>query len=180
MTKCVLFWKKVQEFKENDDFEGFREWCEYKSYEQARLDWNTIDTLFIIARKLERELCEVLSSYKLSENALFPIISERIYASKDETKPSPIQEKAIEILLPKIKSGERITQADSRKALDKARGFNTIQNEKKNCQLRIATTSFLEKVRSLTDDFGICKECNLEGEICKNLLSNLQDLEIGK
>jgi hypothetical protein len=63
----------------------------------------------------------------ISEGALLPIIHQREEVTsvrtesgifKDRiTKPSPIQEKAIEILLPKIAKGERITQKDAKKAI---------------------------------------------------------------
>jgi len=122
MTKCVLFWKKVQEFKGNDDFEGFREWCGYKSYEQARRDWNAFDTLLIVARKLGKDVCELVTSDNLTEKALQPIVHHRTYVGKHETIPSPIQERAIDYLLPKIKNGTKITEEDSKRAVSKALG----------------------------------------------------------
>lgn len=122
MTKCGAFWRKVQQFKDNDDFEGFREWCGYKSYQQARRDWNAFDTLMIIAKKSGQELCEIFQKETLTEGALRPIIHQRQHIGKDETIPSPVQEKAINILLPKIKSGIKITEEDSKKAVSKAIG----------------------------------------------------------
>lgn len=78
--------------------------------------------MMLIAKKVGSDVCEVVSSYKLSEEALKPIIHQRQYVGKDETIPSPIQEKAIDILLPKIKSGIKITEEDSKKAVSKAIG----------------------------------------------------------
>lgn len=127
LTKCGAFWRKVQQFKENDDFKGFQEWCGYKSYEQARKDWNAFDTLLIIAKKVEAPVCEIVGKYKLSEDALEPIIHQRKdlptgQFGKRETIPSAVQEKAIDILLPKIKSGIKVTEEDSKRAVSKAIG----------------------------------------------------------
>jgi len=122
MTKCLVFWKKVAEFKEKNDFEGFRKWCGYKSYEQARRDWNAVDTFAIIAQKLGKDLCEVIRSDNLTENSLRPIIFHRQYVGKDATTPDPVQEKAIEILLPKIRDGIPITERDAQRALAEAKG----------------------------------------------------------
>jgi len=122
VVKCPAFWRKALEFKSRGDFKGFKEWCEAKSYIQVRRDWNTLDTFQIIAEKLGKPISEVFKFETLSEGALLPIIEQRKYIGKDKTVPHPIQEKAIEILLPKIKAGEIITKTDSIKAISEAMG----------------------------------------------------------
>jgi len=149
MTKCGAFWRKVQQFKENDDFEGFRQWCGYKSYEQARKDWNAFDTLLIIAKKVAEPVCEVVRKYKLTEDALEPIVHQRQYVGKNETVPSSVQERAIDVLLPKIESGVKITEEDSRKAVSKVLGKETIDWTKP------------PKPKPQKIDTGICITCNV-------------------
>jgi len=167
MTKCLLFWRKVAEFKAKDDFEGFREWCDYKSYEQARMDWNAIDTFSILANKLGQDLCSVLQLQNCpSEGALRPIILQREYVSEHETVPAPIQEKAIEVLLPKIKAGAEITDRDSIKALAEAKGEPIKEEkleEKKLCDLEQTLNDLYKIVNVHKSEMLICSpdECKI-------------------
>lgn len=176
ITKCLQFWKKVAEFKEKNDFDGFREWCGFKSYEQARRDWNAMDTFLLLARKLGKDVCEVVSSEKLNENALIPIIHLRKYIGKDETVIDPIQEKAIEILLPKILKGEVVTQSDSMRALKQVEG-KKIEEEAlkpKKCPLELFFQEEIQKKLAVKrDDQLNCENCVLQ-EPCKETMHQLE------
>jgi len=134
VVKCPAFWRKAWEFKCRGDFEGFMDWCEVKSYKQVRRDWNTLDTFQIIAEKLGKPISEVLKFENLSEGALLPIVEQRTYTGKHETAPSPLQERAIEILLPKIESGEKVTRADAVAALREASGKPAPRPERVRCE----------------------------------------------
>lgn len=124
MTKCSLFWKKVAQFKENDDFKGFCVWCreaeacegkscrDCKEYSQTHRDWKTIDVFKLIAKKTKQDVCGVFQMENISEGALRPIVDA----------PNVIQEKAVDVLLPQIIAGERISQNDSKKAVEQAKG----------------------------------------------------------
>jgi len=172
MTKCLVFWRKVAEFKEKDDFEGFRKWCGYKSYQQARRDWNAVDTFAIIAQKLGKELCEIISSETLTEDALAPIIHQRQdlpsgQFGKRETVPNAVQEKAIENLLPKIRDGIPITQRDAQRALAEAKGEPVAEEkevEKKLCDLEQILRDLLMAVHPLKSPTLNCDDsCDIAG-----------------
>ena len=189
ITKCLLFWKKVAEFKERNDFDGFREWCGFKSYEQARRDWNALDTFGLIAEKLGKDVCEVVAMPNISENALLPIIHQREEIGtvrtetatgeafgKHLTKPSPIQEKAIEILLPKILKGEVVTQSDSMRALKQVEG-KKIEEEAlkpKKCPIELFFQEEVQKKLLVKrDDQLKCENCVLQ-EPCKETMRQLE------
>jgi len=177
----------VAEFRERNDFEGFRQWCEYKSYEQARRDWNAIDTFSIIAKKLNKDLCEVLSIEGITENALIPIIHSREAVStvrtenglfkEHITRPSQIQEKAIEVLLPKIQAGTSITQRDSLEALREAKGEKVQKiEERKKCAIELMfNEEIVKKLVVKRNEQLDCSKCALSGP-CGETLQQLEKL----
>lgn len=44
MTKCGAFWKKALQFKKNDDFDGFCEWCG-SDRDHLREDWKIVELI---------------------------------------------------------------------------------------------------------------------------------------
>jgi len=112
MTKCEAYWRIIGEFREGKrfveidnkkltGFEGFRAWCG-KGYMQARRDWNTYETLLLFSKKLNIPPCEVLTSVKLTEKGLMPLVNIRKYVGKHKTLPDDIQNKIIDALIPKL------------------------------------------------------------------------------
>lgn len=195
MTKCPAFWRKVKEFKDKNDFDGFCQWCGSKSYTQLRRDWNTAETFGIIAEKSGKPFEEICSFAQLTENALTPIIQQRNDLPSGQkgariTVPNPIQEKAIELIMPKLLQGLPISRKDTEDALAVAQGKKTTipsipLNGAEVQKMSIKEVGDLLDLRlnglkSVVKDFAVhiekpCDKCPLETH-CSNLIVQLQTM----
>ena len=123
MTKCGIYWKKVQEFRKNDDFEGFCNWCQ-TGKDMLLEEWK-------IAEIIERLEISSLEIGKLPADAFRPLIHK-----ENETILSDV--------LPKVRSylknGHKLTRLKTEEFVARARGVckgtppsRRIECENPNC-----------------------------------------------
>ena len=80
------------------------------------------------------------------------------------TAPDPVQEKAIDILMPRIEKGEIISESDARKAVMEAKGERVAEKVKEinKCALELLFESeVMMKVFAKRDQMFNCRECAL-------------------
>ena len=104
MTKCEAYWKKVQDFVNNNDFEGFVAWCQ-KNRRYLKDDWSIC--------KLRNEIT--------TNNAEISATSAEVFRPLIRKRNKPVRDVVIERLISRQKSkGAKITGTIVRRLVKQA------------------------------------------------------------
>ena len=130
MTKCGIYWKKVQEFRKNDDFEGFCNWCQ-TGKDMLLEEWKIAE----IIEKLEISSLEI---GKLAADAFRPLIHK-----ENETILSDV--------LPKVRSylknGNVLTRQKTDEFIAKAKGVPQVPPQQRRYECENCHMSTADPVR---------------------------------